>query len=246
MFQDERERLMEEIVAEELARASAELARAIPLGSSVPAAVFQPGTPFTFDVDASIKRYVESTKDERGAAVFVDMQKFSIPVVAKKFPNEATGKAMTKNGVKFIETKVGGWISNEIGHAYEPHFAGEKAREFEGKLARPPRCEGVEGKGQPDVVCELVTGDAFVYSLKARYSATSETQTHEGADFETERAEWEKLSTEHPGKTVHLVVVYYDHNLGQRVEKEIDNPRKMPAKIRLSRANGVPEITFLS
>lgn len=205
-----------------------------------------PGKPFEFDIEQSFADYIKKHKnDERGVEIFKDLQLYSIPAVMRKYPNQMTGKPLTKNGVIKIENRVGGWLSLAIGHAYEPHLAAQKAEEFKGKLARPPRCEGVQGQKQPDVVCELLGGDFIVYSLKARYSATSETQTMDIVEFQAEIDEFRRLAAARLNNRGRFFVVYYDHNIHQRTEKEIADPANPPSSIRLSRVKGAPEIVLM-
>jgi hypothetical protein len=244
MFQDERERFLDAIVATELARATPEGSE--PGTGQTMALAGDPDAPFEFNEEASLQEYIKETGDERGVKIFQDLKDLSVEAVMAKWTNLQTGEPLTEPGVKKIEDRVAGVISNEIGHAYEPHFAAAKDKEFAGQLVGPPECLGVKGKKQPDVVVRFLSGEFTIYSLKAHYSTRSATFTHKGSDFDPEIDKWKALSKGPPERHGKLVIVYYDHNDGKVVEKEVPDPNHPPLKIRMSRVKKAPVITFFS
>ena len=251
MFQTEREKLLERVESRIRENVSVpEKQATVPEKQAKKAEnprKASPGSRFAFDMDATIAEYRALSGDNRGREmdIFLDLKAFSVEAVAHKYPNIQTGEDLSSVGIKKIEAKVGGWISHKIGHEYEPHLAGDKEKEFAGK-ARVTHCD-IAGQGQPDILVDFSNGDATIYSLKARYSTMSKTMLLDIAEFRAELDTWKRLhDKERPGKVVKLIIVYYDHNLGQRVEKEIENPGNPPEKVRLTRASGEPVIKFVS
>jgi len=205
-----------------------------------------PGMPFHFDIDAAIERYkhLEGGNREREALIFLALQKFSDDYVGKEYPNMQTGKPLTPNGLIDVEERVTGMLSLWIGHAYEPHFEKEKRAEL--GSGWDFKHSNTAGQGQADVIANHASGNVIIYSLKVRYAAKSKTQKLKIDKFQAELDIWSQIVNERPGKTIRLIFVYYDHNCGCHVEKEVINPLQPPETIRLSRASGMPEIKFIS
>jgi len=192
------------------------------------------GGQYSVNIDATLEKYrkqqpAKGSKAEtlvRQAAIFKRRWDGALPATIMA---EFTDLKST-DGVNWIWKHVLGWVSNEVGHGYEPWH--ERVFKEQHPDVEHGECEGIKGSTFPDNVFYYKNGNIAVYSIKCE--TMDGTVSKKIAEFNAEIEAATKLEKEHQGSLVKCYIHYFDIRQGDSIDRELDfhNP---PVSVKFSR-----------